>query len=265
MGLLDYADLAREKLKGLLGGMPIVQIAQGRAEMPTMGGLLGALRGMPIGPDPQGAYDAAMAMGPLVAGMTKWEKAHKVAQKNATKMLGLPKDNTAADRAKALGFSDEVLYHGTVNDFPAFATSNRSSVYASDSPPIAGIYADATGRHRGLREVNAGPNILPIVARGKAIEVSDLGPSGHGWWTDNLASALGIDTSIRPMAKRAKDFGIDRIKVTNMSDLGGEQTQHIFPDPSVIRSRFAAFDPARVNENDLLAAYFGFPMYQGNE
>jgi hypothetical protein len=39
-----------------------------------------------------------------------------------------------------------------------------------------------------------------------------------------------------------------------MDDLGGRQTQYVFPEPSVLRSRFAAFDPARINENDLLAS-----------
>lgn len=38
-----------------------------------------------------------------------------------------------------------------------------------------------------------------------------------------------------------------------MTDLGGVQDQYVFPDPKVLRSRFAAFDPARRNEPDLLA------------
>lgn len=48
MGLLDFADPLRTKLKGLLGEMPLVQMAQGRAEMPTRAGLLGALHAMPV-------------------------------------------------------------------------------------------------------------------------------------------------------------------------------------------------------------------------
>jgi hypothetical protein len=39
-----------------------------------------------------------------------------------------------------------------------------------------------------------------------------------------------------------------------MDDLGGRQFQYVFPDPKVLRSRFAAFDPARINENNLLAS-----------
>lgn len=44
------------------------------------------------------------------------DDAHKIAQKNATDLLGLPPDNTALDRAKALGFDvDNTYYHGTAN------------------------------------------------------------------------------------------------------------------------------------------------------
>ena len=70
MGLLDYADAAREKLKGLLGGMPLVQMAQGKAEMPTMSGLLASLKAMPVfSPDAgQSAYDAALNIGPMGLG-----------------------------------------------------------------------------------------------------------------------------------------------------------------------------------------------------
>ena len=58
MGLLDYADELRGRLKGLLGGMPIVQAAQGKAEMPTMSGLLGRLKEMPVFDPVSGAQDA---------------------------------------------------------------------------------------------------------------------------------------------------------------------------------------------------------------
>lgn len=44
------------------------------------------------------------------------DEASKEAQKNATELLGLPPDNTALDRARALGFDvDNTYYHGTAN------------------------------------------------------------------------------------------------------------------------------------------------------
>ena len=180
-------------------------------------------------------------------------QAMETARQNAVKMLGLPESNTAMDRARAMGFVHDELFHGTVNAFPAFKVSDRSSVYATDSPAIADIYANATGRHKGLREVNAGPNVMPLMYRGKLLEVSDQGQTGGGWLGDNLAAALGTEPR-RNLVKEVPSKGYSGIKVNDMDDLGGRQSQYIFPDPAVLRSRFAAFDPARIDEKDLLAS-----------
>ena len=173
------------------------------------------------------------------------------ARQNAVKMLGLPENNTAMDRARAMGFVHDQLFHGTVNDFPAFKVSDRSSVYATDSPAIADIYANATGRHKGLREVNASPNVMPLMYRGKLLEVSDQGKTGGGWLGDNLAAALGTEWR-RNLVKEVPSKGYSGIKVKDMDDLGGRQSQYIFPDPIVLRSRFAAFDPAEMDKPGLL-------------
>ena len=45
--------------------------------------------------------------------IAKWTKADKEAQAEGVKRLGLPKNNTAQDRAKAMGFRDEPFFHGT--------------------------------------------------------------------------------------------------------------------------------------------------------
>jgi len=183
--------------------------------------------------------------------------AHEMARLNAIKMLGLHENNTAEDRARALGFNlDEKLYHGTNSEFPAFERNPRygAGTYATEDPEIANIYAESE-----RREGNAAPNVLPIVARGKKLKVSDLNPddpSSGGWFRDNMAKATGMPMT-RRMVEQLPRYGYDRLEINDMSDLGGIQTQHMFPDPSVIRSRFAAFDPHRVNENDLLAARGG--------
>ena len=183
--------------------------------------------------------------------------AHEQARLNAIKTLGLHEHNTAEDRARALGFDlNENLYHGTNSDFPAFEKHPRygAGTYATEDPEIADIYAESE-----RREGNAHPNVLPIVARGKKLTVSDLHPEDPhtgGWFRDNMAKATGIP-KIRRMEEQLPKHGYDRLQINDMSDLGGLQTQHMFPDPSVIRSRFAAFDPHRVHENDLLAAKGG--------
>lgn len=260
-GLLDWVDPAREKVIGLLSGMPISRAIRGDFG----GGFEKSLRDMPVFDRSAKIEDAASFWNPAgLLGMTKFEKAHKVAQKNAAKPiseggLGLPKNNTAADRAKALGF-DTDAYHGGTNDFREFFGTRPT--YASDEPRIADIYAAAEGRHRGLREINAAPNVMPLKLRGKEIAVSDLGDNGGGWYMDNLAERLGVPAK-RGMVNEIGKHGFDRLKVTDMTDLGGVQSQYMIPAGSPnIRSRFAAFDPARKHEADLLAAYFGIPLPQ---
>lgn len=167
--------------------------------------------------------------------------------------LGLPAENTAMDRAGAMGFEGG-LYHGGTNDFPQFEASARRNVYATDEPRIADIYANATGRHRGLREVNAGPNVIPLMSRGRIVEVSDQGEGGGGWYRDNLANILGVEDT-RQIIKELPGRGYSGVKITEMGDLGGTQNQYVFPDPDALRSRFAAFDPWR--KTSAIAAVMG--------
>ena len=119
MGLLDYADAAREKLKGLLGGMPLVQMAQGKADMPTMSGLLASLKAMPVfSPDAgQSAYDAALNIGPMGLG--------------------------------------KIVYHGSPHKFDKFDASKIGTgegaqayghgVYLADAPDVAQSYKGLAG------------------------------------------------------------------------------------------------------------------------
>lgn len=125
MGLLDYADAARKKLAGLLGDMPLVQMAQGRAEMPTMAGMLGALKSMPVfSPDAgQSAYEAALNIGPMGLGGIVWHGSPKAFSKfslDAPKTTGgafnkygvsVSKEKKVADRyAKDFGGDSPNVY-----------------------------------------------------------------------------------------------------------------------------------------------------------
>ena len=95
-----------------------------------------------------------------MAGLTKTKKlvegllgtTHKKAQENATRLLGLPPDNTAMDRAKALGFDNKTYYHGTNTDIkeinPMFFGSGsggqgaKKGFWMTDDPVTASSYAD---------------------------------------------------------------------------------------------------------------------------
>lgn len=165
-------------------------------------------------------------------------------------------------RAAEQGADPRTFYHGGSSDFPEFNNSRRGN-YFSDEPRIAEIYAkNAERRWAGLN--NASPNIMPVKLMGKPLKVSDQRDGGGGWLSNNLADALNVDLNGVPVAKRAqflrdeaKRQGYGFIEITDMSDLGGKQSQFVALDPSNIRSVNAAFDPAKRNSANLLATAAG--------
>ena len=218
--------------------------------------------------------------------------------------LGLPPNNTAEMRAKAMGFDTDV-YHGTNQNFRLFSTDQAT--FAAENPSVANLYG------RSLKNnADIGQNILPLKIRGNQLTVSDLGNDGStGRFANNVARELRIprkeledlrmpnpqfndsyleslqslllkrfgdprisDVGERTIVNRLPEFGVDRLKVTDMSDMGGIQTQYMLPAGSDnIRSRFAAFDPMRrtvaiaasmgLAAPDLLANQMPMsPMYQ---
>lgn len=158
--------------------------------------------------------------------------------------LGLPKNNTPEMRANAMGF-DINLFHGTKGDFLSFDPFNP--IFATEVADIANLYAG-----KGL-----GANVMPLKFRGKELTVSDLNQDGKsGYFAENLAKKLGLykegdklnlsDIRERELVNELSKYGIDRLKITDMGDMGGIQTQYVLPAKSDnVRSRFAAFDPFR--------------------
>lgn len=149
------------------------------------------------------------------------DEAMRIAQANAAKPvseggLGLPPDNTAMDRAKAMGF-DVKTYHGTDKEFENFdpSLSRRDvqympGIFTADTPEQAGLY---------------GNRILPLLQqRGTTV-----------------------------LEKReARKQGKEIPTVDTIYDV--QRGVRVTTEPSNIRSRFAAFDPARRYESDLLGA-----------
>ena len=178
----------------------------------------------------------------------------------------LPMDEASRmARAQEAGFdAGQPLYHGTGADFDAYRDNRRGNFF-SDSPEIADIYASGStgGSVRG-QSANAGPNIQPVMLGGREISVSDIGPDGgHGWNTDNLAKTVpGVEKSPlgtypRRLNEAAQREGFDRLRIDDMLDLGGEQTQWMSLNPATIRSRFARFDPEFAHLGNLSAGVAG--------
>lgn len=111
---------------------------------------------------------------------TEFSIAHKIAQEHAALPieqggLGLPPDNTAMDRARALGFDTETpLYHGTNADIKEFDLNKTGSatgaiqygdgIYTTTTPGVASGYANL-GKE--------GANVMPLFSNAKNLLNSD--------------------------------------------------------------------------------------------
>lgn len=216
-------------------------------------------------PTPVGLSKGAAMAVPAIGGMVmrKSGKLHKEIQPSQTESLkiaqqraalpvengglGLPKNNTAMQRAAAMGFDIEMpLYHGTGADFKAFdprmAGKNDRGLwgkgqYLTTSPVTASSYA--------LRE-SEGANIIPAYA---AVKNPMMVTTGNDFITrmpdgTDTRTLIGnnLDGSkIKEIAEAAGHDGVFQVK------RDGKIGDIVTFNPENIRSRFAAFDPFRRN------------------
>lgn len=242
-----------------------------------------------------------------------------IAQRNAALPvfqggLGLPTNNTAAQRAEAMGYNIPV-YHGTNADIDALNVQGKGKTsgaggFLTTNPITAETYVSSSG----------GGNILPLLlkqddflttnARGRSwadINTNELAPkSGKNRYT---LQELGLDinsaTTTDELGMIANELGKKGVKIKNVKDLGpnshvmrakeyllqkygivpdptwsnvtGSQHQeaqramtklydaqksdiYAIQDPTLVRSRFAAFDPKQANNPNLLAGGVAVPL-----
>jgi hypothetical protein len=184
-----------------------------------------------------GVVDNMMAgpMGFAPVGMTKAPRADalETARKNAVKMLGLPENNTPIDRARAMGFTTEGFRGSSVDE-----AAPRSTTWWSEDPGYANAYAAHMVRPpKGQPDPYAG-NVMPLLVRMKGAEPFQDGYNFAGVPQAKdgklLLSSGGRETGYRTGADGKVLEGLTR-------------TENV-------RSRFAAFDPARMNERDMLGS-----------
>jgi hypothetical protein len=167
---------------------------------------------------------------------TQFDIANEIAQKNATEMLGLPPNNTAMDRARALGY-DMTMYHGTdvpfIDAFDPKKTKIIEGVFSTNNPKTGSKYAEEAGLKNRAQAfgMESSPNVLPLLIKSE--------------------SHTRIPKFDKETIDRFRSYG-------NKGVYRDEMGVAVTFDPSQIRSRFAAFDPAKVNDPDLLAA--GVPL-----
>jgi hypothetical protein len=206
----------------------------------------------------------------------------EVAAHNAEKMLGLPANATRLERAKAMGV-DTPAYHGNVrfnrrdareieqfNPDAGGGARRGTGNWFSESPQNANTYAGSFN----------GGNVIPVLINTKKFGEIDVGGQNwqqitgdnvirHGNETDTGVDEL-IDSNFEDyidtndLARYSRSQGDKGLRFFGANDRGGfvqgadnvpERADNLTVfDPSRIRSRFAAFDPAKKDSSNLLAS-----------
>ena len=222
---------------------------------------------------------------------TEFEILHDTAQRNAALPveqggLGLPSGNTGMDRAAAMGF-DTPAYHGTTTEIdPSFNLDysganaldyGKKNIWATDNPELASQYAEASlsrnqaeaiqklgdfnwtkkeeipdkiadAMFKDIAEYGSieggGANVLPLLLRGK----QSVHESYGGRFKNEMPKALwGRDLENADIAVIKNVIDNPTLQKVDPS------TVYAIKNPANIRSRFAAFDPMRRHEADILA------------
>jgi hypothetical protein len=231
----------------------------------------------------QNSLSAAYAS-PRLQVVAPRDEAMRIAQQNAAKPvseggLGLRPDNMPMERARALGF-DEREYIG-VHKAPTSASTGYSAplhelnrTYPDDiySSMAARYYGDGANPARDaalirkMQAFRAKPDAQVEVFRavpknaGDSINQGDWVTMDRRYAIEHGDGALGGDYKIISTKTPAKTLFTEG---NSIYELGIDKTQKFAEGPSSMptmvsnrapfeRSRFAAFDPARVNENDML-------------
>lgn len=211
---------------------------------------------------------------------TQMELANEIASKNAETMLGLPKGNTAMDRAKAMGFDvDNPVYHGTSKDIEKFDLRGKfrkggAGYFVTDNPTTASYYAGSLNE----RFPKNNPNVMKLVVNPKntfdytnpehlskiseqikKLDDSELVRYGYYYppenWIDRISTGDWVTLESPSMIKALKKSGFDSAKLVEAN-----QPNTMLLNNKNIRSINAAFDPARSNESDILAGMIALPV-----
>jgi hypothetical protein len=221
--------------------------------------------------------------------LTEFEQAHLTAQRNAALPvekggLGLAPDNTAMDRAMAMGFDvDNPVYHGTNFDIEAFDPKK--------SLDVKGVHVGQQHQANHFSTGNGGVNYPLLIKKQRIMEDmpdSFLNPdrlyddfarevqsneltknSYHGdllWKAKKADEAAGFKTRddgvipkekayFRELSRILKENDIDSISYENEKEFlrNHDNTSYLIPDVRKVRSVNAAFDPKKAKSSNLLA------------
>lgn len=185
--------------------------------------------------------------------------------------LGLQAGNTAAQRAKALGFDTENMwYRGdkpNLTEFNPNDSSNyiKGNIFLTDKKPIASWYA-RTGKQKDIMNMpsNESEGVYSLYTKNNPRELK-IDANENSWvdipvpkaWKKSFYDGTGQIDDVALMANQKK---YPSMQVDNVIDQYGLGSQKVIFNPSDIRSINAAFDPKRRNEADILAGAMAIPM-----
>ena len=180
------------------------------------------------------------------------------------KRLGLKEGNTAADRAKVLGY-DTKTYHGTDKNFSKFdlskagSTSNMDGnlgIFTSNNPAVADSFAQFASydnpinypllvRHKKSFKPKEYEDITRLVDKHITSEYKPhILPDKFGGTRIRM---VGDTVNQKNLQKSLTDKGYDSVLVKNttMDSPDGKTLidQYVTLDPANIRSKFAKFNP----------------------
>lgn len=236
--------------------------------------------------NPMEALDAAMMLGTInpvskIFPKTEFELAHELAQQRAALPvseggLGLPENNTAMDRAKAMGFDTENrMYHGTQGDITAFDRNKIKDrfpqsfgIHTTSSPNEASIYADSDKNYLAEWNPNSkiaipveeNANVIPLLARNtNQLKIQTDYPTASMEADLNTAEIIDKLWEKKKIGKPYESVKIDKIH-QNPENSSWDGSNFIAMNPAVLRSPYAAFDPFKRNQADILAGVGALPF-----
>lgn len=181
---------------------------------------------------------------------TAQDEAMEIAQKNAALPieqggLGLPKDNTPMDRAKAMGFDiDNPVFHGTNADIVEFNTKGKgktsgAGAFFTDNPVVSETYLSGSGGGNVLPLFVNKENLMSVNAKGR--NWADIDTNILSYKRKPLTSMFdelspNSATTTDELGMLAKDAGFKGIDIKNIKDSG--PNSHIFRAKEYLKDKY---------------------------
>lgn len=214
-----------------------------------------------------------------LVGKTTQELAHATAQKNAAEMLGLHPENTAMERAKAMGYDiDQPVYHGSSADITKFSNRMANRGYGTSVAEQA-KNAEGYAQNGAIYPLLINKNTILDVTNPSQVEqlskvtdeyLSNVKPydnqtTFYPFTKENVFEGFKKPYSAYYAEQRLIPELAKRMGYTGTKALEDNMPQYKIYNPKNIRSQFAAFDPAKANEPDLLAGAMALPIATDKE